>query len=204
MKADAAARREDIKAKIDKRADILAMAERNVERAIRSMLGDERWEAPEMPDVTPAEVPEDQAMPLMSIQRRQRSGNGVRFRETMTGSLRVNGVSRATRLRLHAHIWLATLHQRPQPPDIALRNHRHRGTCHRPRGYRHTRALSRSRRCRHAIPAADHTRQRRSSNTDRHQASAPESASALVRPHHLACGGGRHRRYPPAFHHWER
>jgi hypothetical protein len=69
----AAARREDIKAKIDKRADILAMAERNVERAIRSMLGDERWEAPEMPDVTPAEVPEDQAMLLMSIQRRQRS-----------------------------------------------------------------------------------------------------------------------------------
>jgi hypothetical protein len=67
MKTDAAARREDIKAKIDKRTDILAMAERNVERAIRSMLGDERWEAPEMPDVTPAEVPEDQAMLLMSI-----------------------------------------------------------------------------------------------------------------------------------------
>jgi cholesterol oxidase len=85
-------------------ASILAMAERNVERAIRSMLGDERWEAPEMPDVTPAEVPEDQAMLLMSIQRRQRSGNGVRFRETMTGSLRVSGVSRAARLALHAHI----------------------------------------------------------------------------------------------------
>ena len=85
-------------------ASILAMAERNVERAIRSMLGDERWEAPEMPHVTPAEVPEDQAMLLMSIQRRQRSGNGVQFRETMTGSLRVSGVSRTTRLTLHAHI----------------------------------------------------------------------------------------------------
>jgi cholesterol oxidase len=43
-------------------------------------------------------------MLLMSIQRRQRSGNGVRFRETMTGSLRVSGVSRTTRLTLHAHI----------------------------------------------------------------------------------------------------
>jgi cholesterol oxidase len=31
-------------------------------------------------------------------------GNGVRFRETITGSLRVNGVSRATWLTLHAHI----------------------------------------------------------------------------------------------------
>jgi cholesterol oxidase len=82
----------------------VAMAERNVERAIRSMLGDERWEAPEMPDLTSAEVPEDQTMLLMSIQRRQRSGNGVRFRETMTGSLRVSGVSRAARLALHAHI----------------------------------------------------------------------------------------------------
>jgi hypothetical protein len=31
-------------------------------------------------------------------------GNGVRFRETITGSLRVSGVSRTTRLTLHAHI----------------------------------------------------------------------------------------------------
>ena len=85
-------------------ASILAMAERNVERAIRSMIGDERWEAPEMPDVTPADVPEDRAMLLMSIQRRQRSGNGVRFHEAMTGSVRVSGVSRAARLTLHAHI----------------------------------------------------------------------------------------------------
>jgi cholesterol oxidase len=85
-------------------ASILAMAERNVERVIRSMIGDERWEAPEMPDVTPADVPEDRAMLLMSIQRRQRSGNGVRFREAMTGSVRISGVRRAARLTLHAHI----------------------------------------------------------------------------------------------------
>lgn len=43
-------------------------------------------------------------MLLMSIQRRQRSGNGVRFRETLTGPLRVSGVSRVARLGLHAHI----------------------------------------------------------------------------------------------------
>jgi cholesterol oxidase len=85
-------------------ASILAMAERNVERAIRGIIGDERWEAPEMKDVKPADVPEDRAMQLMSIQRRERSGNGVRFRETMTGSLRVSGVSRAARLTLDAHV----------------------------------------------------------------------------------------------------
>jgi hypothetical protein len=85
------------------------------------MLGDKRWEAPEMPDVTPAEVPEDQAMLLMSIQRRQRSGNGVRFRETMTGSLRVNGVSRAARLTLHAHIagWRNFIHDPNHPITLS-------------------------------------------------------------------------------------
>ncbi|HEY9377721.1 MAG TPA: GMC oxidoreductase, partial [Jiangellaceae bacterium] len=45
---------------------ILAIAERNVERAIRRVLGHEAWEAPEMPYVTPADVPEDRAMLLMS------------------------------------------------------------------------------------------------------------------------------------------
>jgi hypothetical protein len=41
------------------------MAERNVERAVRRILGDELWQAPEMADVTPADVPEDRAMLLM-------------------------------------------------------------------------------------------------------------------------------------------
>ena len=54
-------------------ASILAMAERNVERAIRRILGDDLWEAPEMPEVTPADVPEDRAMLLMSTQRGERS-----------------------------------------------------------------------------------------------------------------------------------
>jgi cholesterol oxidase len=85
-------------------ASILAMAERNVERAIRRTLGDETWQAPEMPYVTPADVPEDRAMLLMSTQRRQRSGNGVRFREAMTGRLRTRGTTRAARLTLDAYI----------------------------------------------------------------------------------------------------
>lgn len=102
-------------------ASVLAMAERTVERAIRSMLGDERWKAPEMADVTPADVPEDQAMLLMSIQRRQRSGNGVRFSEAMTGSLRVSGVSRAARLTLNAHIagWRNSIHEPNHPVSLS-------------------------------------------------------------------------------------
>jgi cholesterol oxidase len=85
-------------------ASILAMAERNVERAIRRILRDDIWEAPEMPNVTPAEVPEDRAMMIMSAQREQRSGNGVRFREAMTGRLKTTGATRAARLTLDAHI----------------------------------------------------------------------------------------------------
>jgi cholesterol oxidase len=80
------------------------MAERNVERAIRRILGDDLWEAPEMPDVMPADVPEDRAMMIMSAQRRERSGNGVRFREAMSGRLKTTGATRAARLTLDAHI----------------------------------------------------------------------------------------------------
>jgi cholesterol oxidase len=101
-------------------ASILAMSERNVERAIRRILGDETWEAPEMPYVTPADVPEDRAMLLMSAQRRQRSGNGVRFREAMTGRLKTRGTTRAARLTLDAHIagWAPFLRDSSHPIDI--------------------------------------------------------------------------------------
>ncbi len=85
-------------------ASILAMAERNVGRAICRMLGDDLWEAPEMPDVTPADVPEDRAMMIMSAPREQRSGNGVRFREAMAGRLRTTRTAHAARLTLDAHI----------------------------------------------------------------------------------------------------
>ena len=102
-------------------ASILAMAERNVERAIRRITGDELWEAPEMPGVTPADVPEDRAMHLMSTQREQRSGNGVRFREAMTGWLRSGGTNRATRLTLDAHVagWAPFLREPSHPIAIS-------------------------------------------------------------------------------------
>ena len=102
-------------------ASILAMAERNVERAIRSVLGDELWEAPEMRAVKPSDVPEDRAMQLMSTQRRQRSGNGVRFRETLAGSLGANGISRPARLTLDAHIagWAPFLRDANHPVSLS-------------------------------------------------------------------------------------
>jgi cholesterol oxidase len=55
-------------------ASILAMAERNVERAIRRIIGDELWEAPETKDVKPSDVPEDQAMQLMSASSHGHAG----------------------------------------------------------------------------------------------------------------------------------
>jgi cholesterol oxidase len=102
-------------------ASILAMAERNMERAIRRILGDEQWEAPEMFDVLPADVPEDRAMMIMSTQRRERSGNGVRFREAMTGWLQTSGTIRAARLSLDAHIpgWAPFLRDPSHPVLIS-------------------------------------------------------------------------------------
>jgi hypothetical protein len=41
---------------------------------------------------------------VMSAQREQRSGNGVRFREAMSGRLQTTGTTRAARLTLDAHI----------------------------------------------------------------------------------------------------
>jgi cholesterol oxidase len=102
-------------------ASILAMAERNVERAIRRIIGDELWEAPELKDVKPSDEPEDRAMQLMSAQRRQRSGNGVRFRETIAGSLQVSGINCAARLTLDAHIpgWAPFLRDASHPVSLS-------------------------------------------------------------------------------------
>jgi cholesterol oxidase len=72
-------------------------------------------------DVTPADVPEDRAMLLMSTQRRERSGNGVRFQETMTGWIKTGGRTRATRLSLDAHIagWQPFLRDPSHPIAIS-------------------------------------------------------------------------------------
>lgn len=85
-------------------ASIAAMAERNVEHAIRRITGDEAWEAPERRDVVPTPAPEDEAMARMSERRRQRSGNGVRFSEVMTGHVVVDGRRASASIELAAWI----------------------------------------------------------------------------------------------------
>ena len=56
---------------------------------------------------------------IMSAQRQERSGNGVRFREAMTGWLQTSGTIRAARLSLDAHIpgW-ATFLRDPSHPIL--------------------------------------------------------------------------------------
>ncbi|WP_136707542.1 GMC family oxidoreductase [Agromyces sp. H66] len=85
-------------------ASIAAMAERNIEHAIRRMTGDPTWQAPETPHVVPTPAPEDEATALMSQRRRARSGDGVRFRERMSGYLIVAGRRVPARLELEASI----------------------------------------------------------------------------------------------------
>jgi cholesterol oxidase len=85
-------------------ASIAAMAERNVERAIRRITGDETWQAPERPEVVPTPAPEDEAMARMSERRRERSGDGVRFAELMTGYVVMDGRRAPAALELEAWI----------------------------------------------------------------------------------------------------
>lgn len=93
-------------------ASIAAMAERNVERAIRRVTGDSTWTAPETSDVIPASVPEDEAMARMADRRRERSGDGISFHERMNGVLHdPDGTRLLTRLDLGASVlgWTAFL-----------------------------------------------------------------------------------------------
>ena len=67
-------------------ATILAVAERNVEHAIRRRAGAGGWRAPEWPAVRPAPAPEDEAFALMRERYARTRGDGVRFEETMAGA----------------------------------------------------------------------------------------------------------------------
>ncbi|GAA1597727.1 hypothetical protein GCM10009789_59570 [Kribbella sancticallisti] len=64
---------------------ILAMAERMVEHAVRGILGDETWRAPETQYVVKTAAPEDAAMAAMARAQRDTAGFGVHFSERMTG-----------------------------------------------------------------------------------------------------------------------
>lgn len=68
-------------------ATIAAVAERNVERAVRQLTGNLEWQAPETQDVRPLGAPEDAAMAEMSRERRLHSGDGVHFSERLSGTL---------------------------------------------------------------------------------------------------------------------
>ncbi|WP_328995588.1 GMC oxidoreductase [Kribbella sp. NBC_01245] len=98
-------------------ATITAMAERMLEHAVRDILGDETWRAPEAADVVPAEVPEDVAMAAMAESREEHAGNGVRFRERMTGTARFADGPAAVDLKLSVRLpgwrsFLADRHRR--------------------------------------------------------------------------------------------
>jgi cholesterol oxidase len=78
-------------------ATILALAERGIEHAIRTT-GTPDWRAPEWDDVRPTPAPEDEAFAAMSELRNRHAGDGLRFRERLTGTL---GVDRPARTTLH-------------------------------------------------------------------------------------------------------
>ncbi|WP_350348697.1 GMC oxidoreductase [Agromyces sp. G08B096] len=85
-------------------ATILALAERSIEHAVRTLTGDADWRAPEWDDVEPMPAPEDAAVAAMARERRTREGDGVRFAERLNGSLSVDGEERRAGLRLTAEL----------------------------------------------------------------------------------------------------
>lgn len=83
-------------------ATVLALAERSIEHAIRTT-GTPEWRAPEWDDVRPTAVPEDDAFAAMSALRNRHAGDGLRFRERLSGSVEIDGPAR-TALHLTAEI----------------------------------------------------------------------------------------------------
>ncbi|GAA1995868.1 GMC oxidoreductase [Microbacterium ulmi] len=78
-------------------ATIAAIAERNVEAAVRDILRDPRWTAPERPQVLPAPVPEDDAMDAVRAWRAVHGAGydptplPVHFRESLRGEAAMTG-----------------------------------------------------------------------------------------------------------------
>jgi cholesterol oxidase len=77
---------------------IAAVAERCVEAAIRRLPGRERWRAPEASDVTPVALPEDRvAIPPGGTSPPPSTGGGIRWRETMKGTVDLAGTETVAR-----------------------------------------------------------------------------------------------------------
>ncbi len=85
-------------------ATIAAVAERNVERLIRRLIGDPDWRAPETASVRPLAVPEDAAMDASSADRARRSGDGVVFHERLTGRVTVGDHPASLRMTLRCEL----------------------------------------------------------------------------------------------------
>ncbi|MBW9121444.1 GMC family oxidoreductase [Microbacterium trichothecenolyticum] len=100
-------------------ATILALAERGIEHAIRTT-GDPDWRAPEWEDVRPVPAPEDEAGAAMARLREQSAGDGLRFSERLTGSIRVDGRIRAATLRLTADLTSWQRFQTDQRHPLAI------------------------------------------------------------------------------------
>ncbi|MCC4250594.1 FAD-dependent oxidoreductase [Microbacterium testaceum] len=83
-------------------ATILALAERSIEHTIRTT-GTPDWRAPEWDEVRPTPAPEDEAFAAMAQLRIRHAGDGLRFRERLTGTVQLGQQVQAT-LHLAAEI----------------------------------------------------------------------------------------------------
>jgi cholesterol oxidase len=75
---------------------IAAVAERCIEATIRRMPGKGRWRAPEMADAPRIAPPEDRvSIPASGTAAPAAAGGGIRWRETMSGTVTLDGSERA-------------------------------------------------------------------------------------------------------------
>lgn len=78
-------------------ATILAVAERNLEHAIRRRSGQNSWRAPEWAAVRSTPVPEDDAFAMMRERYVRVLGDGIMFYEIMRGTATKSGIPSTTR-----------------------------------------------------------------------------------------------------------
>jgi cholesterol oxidase len=80
---------------------IAALAERCVEAAIRQLPGRERWRAPEAEDAVTIALPEDRvSIPPEGTAPAVVQAAGLRWRETMRGTLRIEGSARTASVEI--------------------------------------------------------------------------------------------------------
>ncbi|PSL08076.1 cholesterol oxidase [Haloactinopolyspora alba] len=104
---------------------IAAVAERCIETAVRTIIDDPAWSAPERATILPRDVPEDRAVrAVVAHGPRDLSGPGIRFHETMRGSVRLPGSSGAGSWRhvtMRLRGWIPDLRQFLDDPAHPVR-----------------------------------------------------------------------------------